>query len=402
MNIKVPRSETSSIGRNWTLLYGRRKTGKTYLLKNYFNPDEYILVGREGTIWIEGKIKRKLTSVDELMDHIKEGLSNNERIVLDEFQRLPMDVLEWIAASHPSGQLVLSGSSLGILKRVLGPSSPLLGRFKELRVSLVGPEDLLPSISERTGLDLAPYLSDPWTMPLIGERPVLNELYALLSGTGYTVPSLVGEIFHEEDRTLSELYQGILSSIGAGRTWPNEIASVLYSKGLIKQDGASHLSPYLKALKEMGILEEIGVLGKKRTMLRFTSPVMTLYYYMESMYGLERGLPPFSEVKENLLRVHSTCMEQYLVKAFAGRLGGELRYSFNPELDGIVVDRKERPLAVLEVKWKALKRADIDTFRDKSEEFECDKFILTKDPVRFGEDDIKLMGERDIRKFLSG
>ena len=398
MDLKVSRNETSLLRDNWAILYGRRKTGKTYLLRNFLDKDEYILIGREGTIWSEGN--RKIGSFNELSDHVKRSLSDGKRIVIDEFQRIPMDHLEWMASSHPSGQLVLSGSSMGVVKKVLGPGSPLLGRFKEVHLSMISTGDLLHILPGDVGLDHAPYLSDPWTIPFLGRSNIYKDMHDLLSGTRYTVPSLVGEIFHEEDRTLSEIYQGILSSLGSGSSRPHEIATSLYSKGLIKRESASQISPYLLALKEMGIIEEIGIYKKKRKVLRFISPVMTFYYYIESKYGLERGLPFFDEMKENLIRIHSLCMEHYLVKAYAGKLGGSLRYSFEPEFDGIVVSRRDRPISVIEVKWKELRQGDINNFEEKSNEFDCEKIILTRKWKGKGAEGIKIIVEEEIKRYL--
>ncbi len=400
MELNIPRSESTRIGKKWTLLYGRRKVGKTYLLENTISFDEYILIGREGTIWIEGSKRKKLGSFDELSDHVKEELENGRKIIIDEFQRAPMDQIEWISTSHPSGQLILSGSSLSVVKKILDPGSPLLGKLSELRLDLIRPEDLFASNSNLISLDKAPYLSDPWTIPFIEKGEVLSELYELLRGTSYTVPALVGEIFHEEGRTLSEIYQGILSSLGSGKTRSNEISSNLYNKGLIARDGASQISPYIEALKKMGIIEEIRIFSKKRKIQRYTSPVMTLYYYMESKYGLERELPPYKEVEANLRKIHSFCMEHYLVKAFTRKIGGQLRYSFDPEIDGIIVDRKERPLAVLEVKWKDLRKNDVSRFIEKTFDFDCDRILLTKEKSDLESDEIKIMEENDIMDFL--
>jgi len=400
MDLKIKRSEASLIGDNWILLYGRRKVGKTYLLKNFVRKDEYILIGREGTIWLEGSERKKLDSFDELADHVKGQLEKGKRIVIDEFQRAPMDQMEWISTSHPSGQLILSGSSMSVVRKVLGTGSPILGKVKELGLDLIRAEDLFGSSTDKISLDKAPYLSDPWTIPFFGNGEVLRELYNMLQGTSYTVPALVGEIFHAEERTLSKIYQGILSSIGAGKVRPGEIATDLYNKGLITRDGASQISPYLESLKKMGIIEEIRIFRKKRKIMRFTSPVMTLYYYMESKYGLERDLPPYRDVEANLKRIHSFCMEHYLAKAFARKMGGELRYSFDPEIDGVIVDRKEKPLAVLEVKWKDLRNDDVKRFIEKTDNFDCERILLTRERSGIESDEMRINNEMEIIDFL--
>jgi AAA+ ATPase superfamily predicted ATPase len=400
MDLIINRKESSSLDEGWTLLYGRRKTGKTYVLNRFFRSDIFVLVGREGTIWIKGDIERKITSADEMADMVKDELSKGKKVVIDEFQRLPSDTMEWISTVHPTGQLIISGSSMSVVKKVLDRRSPLLGKFKVVKLSLLDPGDLLKGLPQEVPLDFAPYLSDPWTIPFLRNERILEQLLGLISGTSYTVPALIGEIFHEEDRILSEIYQGILTSIGSGRMKPIEIASLLYAKGLIKQESVSQISPYLVALKDMGIIEPVGIYGKKREVLRLISQMFNLYYYMESKYGLERGTPSFSEARDNLARIHSICMERYLVKAYAEKMGGVLNYSFDPEIDGIVVNRKGHPLSVIEVKWTDLRKRDIDAFLDKTASFECKKIILTKKEVEVFDDDIVIQGERTIRKYL--
>jgi hypothetical protein len=93
-------------------------------------------------------------------------------------------------------------------------------------------------------------------------------------------------------------------------------------------------------------------------------------------------------------------MEHYLVKAFTRKIGGQLRYSFDPEIDGIIVDRKERPLAVLEVKWKDLRKNDVSRFIEKTFDFDCDRILLTKEKSDLESDEIKIMEENDIMDFL--
>ena len=400
MDLEFNRREARDLEDTWTLLYGRRKTGKTYLLRHMVEKDQYILVGREGTIWIEGEPDRRIGSIDELTRHVREALERGERIVLDEFQRIPLGDLEWISSVHPAGQLILSGSSMSVVKKVLGPGSPLLGKFRERRLSLISPSDLFRDDRKEVGLDHAPYLSDPWTIPLLKGGDILKDIYRLLEGTANTVPSLVGEIFHEEDRTLSEIYQAILSAIGSGRIKPHEIATDLYRKGVISKESPSQISPYLKGIEKMGLIESIRIFRKKRNTLRFISSVMTLFYYMEGKYGLEKGLPPFEEVKQNLRRIHSICMEHYLTKAFAEKMGGELRYSFDPEFDGVVVNRNEKPIAVIEVKWKELRGYDIDNFIEKALDIDCEKIILTKRPYRGESGGVRILSEGEMIHYL--
>jgi AAA+ ATPase superfamily predicted ATPase len=395
MKIEFPRSELANVGHGWTMVYGRRKVGKTYMLKRFVDWNVYLLVGLEGTVWVEGMDVGRLDSMETVVDVVMGSLRSGKTVIIDEFQRISMGNLERISSVHPDGRLILSGSSMGVMSRILGPGSPLLGRFREKRVGLVRPEDLLNKLPKGLPLDYAPYLSDPWTVPLLGGKGILGDLHDLLGETVNTVPSLIGEIFHTEDRNLSEVYQGILGCIGSGATKPSEIASTLYHRGVIKKDSASHVSPYINALKEMGLVKELSVYGKKRSAYRIGSSTFWVYYYMESRYGLERGLPKLSEVEENLRRVHHLCVEDYMVETVSRWLGGYLKYSFEPEIDGIVVDRKGRPKASIEVKWGRLRKADVDAFLEKTEHINAPRYVVAKRAL--DRDDVTFITPDDLR-----
>lgn len=57
----------------------------------------------------------------------------NKSVVIDEFQRLDENILEEISILHPKGRLLLSGSSLRILKKFFEPKSAFLGFFVPLK-----------------------------------------------------------------------------------------------------------------------------------------------------------------------------------------------------------------------------------------------------------------------------
>ena len=115
-----------------------------------------------------------------------------------------------------------------------------------------------------------------------------------------------------------------------------------------------------------------------------------IYYYMNDKYGLERGLPPFSVVENNLIRAHSLSVEDFIVSSLASSLKGELRYSFEPEIDGIIVDRRERVLAVVEVKWGRISQKDINIYLDKIEKLGISgkRILVTKNFIRSNEIDV--------------
>ena len=112
------RSEVLSVKQGWCLVYGRRKVGKTFMLKNFINWDIFILIGREGTIWVDGVPLKKFNTIEEMLDLVISSLQGGKKIVIDEFQRLPFEIIERIGTLHPSGKLILSGSSMAVVSRV--------------------------------------------------------------------------------------------------------------------------------------------------------------------------------------------------------------------------------------------------------------------------------------------
>jgi hypothetical protein len=277
-----------------------------------------------------------------------------------------------------------------------------LGFLKEHKIGLIHPDDIIKKLSLDNMVDYATYLRDPWLIPNMEGSDILHDLYNVLTGVRYTIPALLGEIFHEEDRTISEIFEGILGAIGSGHGKPSEIASILYNRGIISRDAPSQIAPYIKNLIDMDILKQIRIFKKKRAIYKMVSPIFSIYYYMNDKYGLERGLPPFSVVENNLIRAHSFSVEDFIVSALASSFKGELRYSFEPEIDGIIVDRRERVLAIIEVKWGRISSNDIDKYLEKIEELGINgkRILVTKDSIQSNE--ISVLDPRKLRNIILG
>ena len=120
MDYIIERSDAVSIKekKNWLLIYGRRKVGKTFLLRELCKFGNYYTVKKDLNIITEDRV----LTVNEGLEEIKKLLSENKRVVLDEFQRLNESTLEELSVLHPKGQLLISGSSLRIVKKIFEPS----------------------------------------------------------------------------------------------------------------------------------------------------------------------------------------------------------------------------------------------------------------------------------------
>lgn len=399
MDIVVGRREVNNLNNAWTLVYGRRKVGKTFMLRNFYNWDYYIHVGRDGIIWIDGYDINKFSNIEHFMEFIINALKRGKRIVVDEFQRLPKFVLERISTVHPKGTLILSGSSFRVVRDILDTRSPLLGFLRELPIGLIHPQDLLREISNRKDfLDYMVYLRDPWLIPMFEGKFILRDLYNVVIHVPHTIPSLIGEIFTEEDRKITSTYEGIIECVGSMNGNASQIASILYNRAIISKDSPSSVAPYIKNLVEMGIIKEVKIYRKKRSIYRMVSPIFSVFYYLWDKYDMEIHIPSFENMKENIARIHSICYEDFIVELLANVMGGYIRYSLVPEIDGIIVDRKENPIAVIEVKHGNITKGEISRFLDKCSEIPGKRIVIAKNKVEY-ENVISLTPE-DIKKIV--
>ena len=144
----------------WILLYGRRKVGKTFLLRNLCKFENYYTVKKDlGIISNKGTMP-----MERFVQEVKSLLEQNKTVVIDEFQRLDEGLLEEISLLHPKGKLILSGSSLRVVKKVFDPKSPLLGFFTPFKIGFIKPSNVLLELNGdgEEAIQAAPFLREPW------------------------------------------------------------------------------------------------------------------------------------------------------------------------------------------------------------------------------------------------
>ena len=398
VNIQLRRTVSESIDTlpGWALVYGRRKVGKTYILENFVSHDVYMAVRLDGSIWIRGMDLGHLGEVAELPRIVTRLLEDGGTVVIDEFQRLPMRVLEDIARAHPAGRLVLSGSSMRVSASIMGRNSPLLGLLRPFKVGLVSPRDLLSSLSGHMrpleALQHAPLLRDPWTVPFFEGKGFLESIVNMVP---HMVPGLVGEIFTEDERELTRTYSSILAIVGSGDGDPRKVATKLHSRGITATSASANVIPYMKNMVEMGLLERTKVYGKRRYRYSIPSFPMTLFYYLESRYALTDGTVPYEEVRptaENALRFG---IEGFIADLFAEMIGGrkELIKEADREVD-VLVTVRGRPALVAEVKWGRATKGDVSAFLTKVEHFDCQKVFVSRRPV--DTDEVEALTPKDL------
>jgi hypothetical protein len=361
----------------WILIYGRRKVGKTFLIRNFLEYDIFVTVKRDGQSYSQGLVEQRFGSFEDLIDTLKAHIEAGRTVVVDEFQRLPEGFLDELAIFHPSGRVMLSGSSLHVVEKVLGSGTPLLGLVSVHRLDLVRPKDMLSSLTHMrpdVAISYAAYLREPWLVPMLKQAQDINKaLHHVIPQARYAVSALVGEVFTESDRQMSQTYEAIIRGIGAGLWRPGDLAHRLQNAGLIGNEGSNYLRPYLVNLERMGLVETVPLFGKaKWRVYRLKSQFLETYYYLSDKHQIDEIDRPYRDIKFNLQKMVTQSVERFVGQLFQQVEEGQLEYSFEPELDFIITSgRKRTPVLVGEVKWGRIDKKDVKVFADKVEDMTC-------------------------------
>jgi len=357
--IVVRRKEIESLRaiKKWLLVFGRRKTGKTFLVENFLDYDEYFFVKRDRSIISkrDGAVidYRTLTSL------LGRALPEGKTVVVDEFHRLGEDFLDFIHSVGRGGRLILISSTLFLSGSLLASRSPVLGLFAEFPVGLMDLDDtvraLAKTISDRKVLtEMGVLLREPLAIDYYDPvEPPRRLMGRVIAHSIRTIPALVGEIFSEEERTLSAIYEGILRAVAGGKTVSSEISSHLFSLGLLKKDDPSLIQQYLTNLVKFGILKKLRVYGKKKFIYKHTSPLLRIFYYADEKYNLSERMPTEREMErlvgEMMPRVVEDSVRELLAKSFG--LEESVAEEKDFEVDGCLL-RFKKPEIALEVKWR--------------------------------------------------
>ncbi len=405
----IRRREAESINkeRTWTLIYGRRKTGKTFILRNFVNHDHYFYVRRDGVTLAEGMIPERIERTEDLTSLVRDMLKSGRTVIIDEFQHLPHFFLEEISTVHPKGRLILSGSSMRIVHEIFSSNSPLLGMLSEHRIGMIKPGDILreSGLNPEKTVQYGAYIRDPWTIPMFRySGDFLRDLWNVVERSKNAIPGLIGEIFSEEERRQSRIYEIILRIIGSGVWSSGEIAHTLYTRGILEKDDSRLVMAYIKNMKMMDLVEEIPLMNSRRkSFYRVKSPIMETFYYLADRHNIEERDITYEEVKENLRKMANLAVERFVADAFAELYGGTREYSLEPEIDFAISEgRKRKIVAVGEVKWGADGKRGIKSIMEKTEGLSVDRIVFARKGCTDEEDIICMTPEKLVQKFKEG
>lgn len=395
---KIHRDEVDELHtlKGWLLIYGRRKVGKTFLLKNYFHYDHYFMVRRDGKIVAEKFPVPNFSTVEQFLSVVREALQSGKTIVIDEFQRLPAYFYDEIARVHPQGRLLLSGSSMRIIKKIMSENSPLLGLLLQYKLGTISPANIFQELAQHfpaeKALEYGAYVRDPWLIPFIDEDHFLESLFQAVIYSDFTIPALVGEIFTEEERELSKVYEAILRLLGAGEWNYQNIASTLANRGIIPKADSSLVLPYFKNMMAMGLIEMLPLFSSPKKRYHLSSAAMELFYYLDDRYMIRERKTSFAECRPTLEKLRNLAVEQLVGDLLAQLQGGRKEYvhSAEQEIDFLITVRN-KPVIVGEVKWGAYDQQDLKKFKEKSAAFTNAQKILVVKKVQITDPSIQIL-----------
>lgn len=275
-----------SPGHAFYVVYGRRRVGKTELLKEFCTdrPHVYYLAAQEAELRQREKFVEQVAAAvddrvprvdgwDDALEYLGETLAEERLVVvLDEFpylveanDSLPSYVQSFVdeQLQHTESMLVLCGSSVSTMEsEVLGHESPLYGRR-------TGQIDLQPFTFRQARDLIAGDLADAIrTYAVTGGTPMYLTLFdherSLAENVKTTVLSPTAVLYNEPEFLLrTELrsparYMSILEAIALGHATPNEISG---AAGI----DPGPLSRYLKTLRRLRLVDrEIPVTASRK------------------------------------------------------------------------------------------------------------------------------------------
>lgn len=334
----------------FVVFYGRRRVGKTTLIKEFIKEkDAFYYMASEGTqaenlaglssTILSSDTEVSFPSYEDLLIHI-------DRHYMDQRQILVIDEYPYLAASYPAissllqrhidhtwrhGRLflILCGSSMSFMEnQILGYKSPLYGRrtaqFKLHPFTYFTARQMLTTFSDEekavlygiTG-GIPEYLNR--IRPTVDLDTNLTELFFDESGRFFEEPV---NLLKQELREPAS-YHSILSAIASGRSRINEIAA----KTGLETSGCSN---QLSSLISLGIVKkEVPVTEKEssRRTLYHLSDTMFLFWYRfvrPNVSAISRGVG--SSVYQNLVKPQ--------LSDFMGRVFEDIcaQYLFLPEV----------------------------------------------------------------------
>lgn len=377
------------------LVTGRRRIGKSRLVREFLKGKKAVSVQFEKRVW-EYNLDKFNRAIAEYFGIPHPGFKSftdafrfivsqtGERLVvfLDEFSYLlryseveaefQSIVDEVLRESNV--MLILSASSVGLLKRSFFEySSPLYGRsdatlnLQPLRFGHlfewfegISPEDAVKLYAVTSGV--------PRYLEMFQGKDVEGEIRSNFFDPNSFLFREAKELLEEEFRE-PETYYTILEAVAKGKTRVNEIAQSSYLE-------PSKVGRYLRVLEDLGILTRELPVGRKakRGIYRFKDLYFAFWFafvapYFEeiesgfqdgALYNFEEGFNrylgfAFEEIaRQSIIEMNRKGMLPFRLTEL-----GRWWYR-GEEIDLVGLNGREKKALLMEIKWKDLKRRELE------------------------------------------
>jgi len=246
------------------------------------------------------------------------------------------------------------------------------------------------------------YLREVMLIPFYRGGSIRDFLADFLYDGKLILKELVGEVFREEERELTNIYEGVLKAVADGKNISTEISSLLFSRGLLAKDNPGILQKYLNILTEMGILEKIKVFNKKKYRYFHKSPLLDLHYYLESKYSYTELDVPKKFIRRVVDEKFPRHVEQFFRNLLSKILGLQYQIIEERELEvDIALLEFKRLKLVGEVKWKNyVPRKEVKIIEEKFSKFKNIQKILIVPETSVLEKEPEDIEVWDIEKIL--
>ncbi|HDN17849.1 MAG TPA: ATPase [Candidatus Bathyarchaeota archaeon] len=362
----------------WVMIYGRRKTGKTFLVEKFIPYDYFFFVNRDGSIY--EKNRGELYGYREFLTIFRD-LLGRRTIVVDEFHRLPENFLDYLHSRGVEGELILITSTLWVAQNLLRDREPLLGLVRPVRIDLPNEPEVLQFLANKVNgrelIEASTYLREVMLIPFYRGK-IRDFIASYLYEGRLIVHALLGEIFREEEKEMTKIYEGILKAVANGKGKSGEIANYLYSLGIVRVASSALLQKYLGILVDIGLLERLKIYGKNKFRYFHVSPLTHLHYYLEAKYSYTEIETPKSFIRK-VVNEQTPRLVEHFIRRFLSRCFGLQQIKIEEkdlEID-IALTEFGRLKIVGDVNWShKISRKDMRQIEEKLSKINAERKLL--------------------------
>jgi len=221
-------------------------------------------------------------------------------------------------------------------------------------------------------------------MVISDARSLLSQAWEWIADSAnllYSVAqSLVGEVFSEEERRLTRLYEVVLRLLGAG-VWDSRTpATILHQRGLIETPSPSTVTGVLEKLVDTGLVAKTRLWRTrgKRVYYRHSSPLLGIVYGLAEKHAIDEYPQAPGALRETALALYARELQFSLAELLAEHHEGIPSYTILPrgegDVDIVVLDKAtKKPIAAYEVKMGTCRRSDYSKTIERAKKTEAEK-----------------------------